>query len=195
MASSQENQITFRTRILNRHLNPNPILSHHLLSNSISFKPCIAYSSPDLTEPSPIFDTKEMRSILDSHNIGDRDWLFNLMIQSNLFNPSFRGDRIFVAPDYNHSMEQQREITVKRIEYLRDRGVFKRWLTGDSEEDELRKMALNEVLAIYDHSLVIKLGVHFFLWYILFSIQLLNFDWELRIFVLVYSIFVVNFQA
>ncbi|XP_057527950.1 acyl-coenzyme A oxidase 3, peroxisomal-like [Amaranthus tricolor] len=164
MASSQENQITFRTRILNRHLNPNPILSHHLLSNSISFKPCIAYSSPDLTEPSPIFDTKEMRSILDSHNIGDRDWLFNLMIQSNLFNPSFRGDRIFVAPDYNHSMEQQREITVKRIEYLRDRGVFKRWLTGDSEEDELRKMALNEVLAIYDHSLVIKLGVHFFLW-------------------------------
>lgn len=53
---------------------------------------------------------------------------------------------------------------MRRIEYLRDRGVFKGWLTGEGEEIELRKMAMNEVIAIYDHSLAIKLGVHVFLW-------------------------------
>lgn len=56
------------------------------------------------------------------------------------------------------------EITMRRIEYLRDCGVFKGWLTGEGEEAEMRKMALNEVLAIYDHSLAIKLGAHFILW-------------------------------
>lgn len=105
-----------------------------------------------------------MRALLDVHNIEDRDWLFNVMMQSNLFNPTVRGHRTFVCPDYNQSMEQQREITMRRIEYLRDCGVFKGWLTGEGEEAEMRKMALNEVLAIYDHSLAIKLGAHFILW-------------------------------
>lgn len=105
-----------------------------------------------------------MRSFLDSHNIEHRNWLFNIILQSNLFNPIIRGHRKFVIPDYNHSMEQQREITFKRILYLRDCGVFKGWLTGHSQEDELRNMAFNEVLALFDHSLAIKLGVHFFLW-------------------------------
>lgn len=86
------------------------------------------------------------------------------MIQNNLFNPNLRGHRVFVYPDYNQSMEQQREITMRRIEYLLDHGVFKGWLTDEGHESELRKMAFNEVLAVYDHSLAIKLGVHFFLW-------------------------------
>lgn len=53
---------------------------------------------------------------------------------------------------------------MKRIEYLLGKGVFRGWLTGDSVEQELRKLALHEVIGIYDHSLGIKLGVHFFLW-------------------------------
>uniref|UniRef100_A0A803MW09 Uncharacterized protein n=1 Tax=Chenopodium quinoa TaxID=63459 RepID=A0A803MW09_CHEQI len=161
MASS-EDQITFRTKILTRHLNPNLDSSPSSSPNLLSSSPCLSYTPPELVESEANFDTKQMRSILDSHNINHRDWLYNIMIQSNLFNPSIHGHRKFVCPDYNQSMEQQREITVKRIEYLRDCGVFLGWLTGDSEEDELRKMALNEVLAIYDHSLAIKLGVHFF---------------------------------
>jgi len=114
-----------------------------------------------------------MRALLDAHNIEDRDWLFNVMMQSNLFNPRIRGHRIFVCPDYNQSLEQQREITLRRIEYLRDCGVFKGWLTGESEQAEMRKMALNEVLTIYDHSLAIKLGVHFYLWYVQFCFYFL----------------------
>jgi len=82
-----------------------------------------------------------MRALLDAHNIQDRDWLFNLMIQSNLFNPKLRGHRVFVCLDYNQSMEQQRQFNMRRIEYLLDRGVFKGWLTDSSEESELRKDA------------------------------------------------------
>lgn len=72
---------------------------------------------------------------------------------------------MFVSPDYNQSMEQQREMTMKRIAYLLDRGVFEGWLTEKGVEAELRKLALHEVIGIYDHSLAVKLGVHFFLWY------------------------------
>lgn len=68
-------------------------------------------------------------------------------------------------PDYNQSMEQQREMTMKRISYLLDRGVFRGWLTGDGPQEELRKLALHEVIGMYDHSLAVKLGVHIFLWY------------------------------
>ncbi|KAH0778343.1 hypothetical protein KY290_004770 [Solanum tuberosum] len=53
---------------------------------------------------------------------------------------------------------------MKRIGYLLEHGVFKKWLTGKGPEDELRKLGLLDCLGIYDHSLAIKVGVHFFLW-------------------------------
>lgn len=59
-------------------------------------------------------------------------------------------------PDYNQSMEQQREMTMKRIAYLLDRGVFRGWLTGDGPQEELRKLALHEIIGMYDHSLAVK---------------------------------------
>lgn len=101
---------------------------------------------------------------MDGHNFLDRDWLFNLLVQSRLFNPKIKGGKLFVVPDYNQSMEQQREITMKRIQYLLDRGVFEGWLTGKGFDAEMRKLALLEVIEIFDHSLAIKIGVHFFLW-------------------------------
>lgn len=70
-----------------------------------------------------------------------------------------------MSPDYNQSMEQQRGVTMKRIEYLRERGVFDGFLTGRGPEAEMRKFALFDAFAVYDHSLAIKLGVHFYLWY------------------------------
>ncbi|KAJ8435619.1 hypothetical protein Cgig2_012273 [Carnegiea gigantea] len=139
-------RLCFRAQILHNHLHPT--LSPP--SSSLSASPCLAYSPADLSEPPPAFDTNRMRALLDVHNIEHRDWLFNVMIQSNLFNPTVRGHRTFVCPDYNQSMEQQREITMRRIEYLRDCGVFKGWLTGEGEEAEMRKMALNEELTSVD---------------------------------------------
>lgn len=151
-------RVTWRTQVLSNHLN------QPSMSSPLSPNPCIGFSPPELSEPFE-FDTKEMRKLLDAHNLEDRDWLFGLMKQSKLFNPREAGGRVFVSPDYNQSMEQQREMTMKRIAYLLDRGVFEGWLTEKGVEAELRKLALHEVIGIYDHSLAVKLGVHFFLWY------------------------------
>lgn len=154
----------------NRALRRAHVLANHILQSnppssnpSLSRELCLQYSPPELNE-SYGFDVKEMRKLLDGHNVVDRDWIYGLMMQSNLFNRKERGGKIFVSPDYNQTMEQQREITMKRIWYLLENGVFKGWLTETGPEAELRKLALLEVCGIYDHSVSIKVGVHFFLW-------------------------------
>jgi acyl-CoA oxidase len=88
------------------------------------------------------------------------------MEESPLFrSPCARtGSRVFVGPDLNDGKEGQREATMRRIAYLKQRGVFRGWLTEDGADAELRKLALLDCIAIYDHSLAIKIGVHFFLW-------------------------------
>ncbi|XP_027346246.1 acyl-coenzyme A oxidase 3, peroxisomal-like [Abrus precatorius] len=154
-------RVTRRTEILSNHLlcrtpPPSSILSPHS---------CLSFTPPELSNANCFaFDVKEMRILMDGHNIEERDWLFSVIIQSNLFHRKEHGGRVFVCPDYNQSMEQQREITMKRIEYLLEKGVFRGWLTGKGVEEELRKLALHEVIGMYDHSLAVKLGVHMFLW-------------------------------
>ncbi|XP_015953674.1 acyl-coenzyme A oxidase 3, peroxisomal [Arachis duranensis] len=150
-----------RTEVLSKHLFPHPLTTTALLSTSN----CLSYSPPELSSSNPVsFDTSRMRALLDGHNLDDRDWLFGLIVQSPLFNRQERGGRVFVSVDYNHTMEQQREETMRRIGYLLDRGVFRGWLTGDGPQEELRKLALHEVVSMYDHSLAVKIGVHIFLW-------------------------------
>ncbi|XP_019194231.1 PREDICTED: acyl-coenzyme A oxidase 3, peroxisomal-like [Ipomoea nil] len=152
----------FRTHVLTRHLiQENPCVDDDILLQS---SPCIGYTPPELSEPAASFDVAEMRKLMDGHNLEERDWLYGLMIQSRLFNPRSRGGKVYVWPDFNQSMEQQREITMRRIAYLSDCGVFRGWLTEKGPEAELRKLALLDVTTIFDHSLSIKLGVHFFLW-------------------------------
>ncbi|KAK3184048.1 hypothetical protein Dsin_031334 [Dipteronia sinensis] len=152
---------------MDRALERTKILSNHLVQSSsrqiLSTNACLSYSPPELAEVFD-FDVKEMRQLLDGHNLQDRDWLFNIIMQSRLFNPTKRGEKVFVTPDYNQTKEMQREITVKRIDYLLERGVFQGWLTEKGSQAELKKIALQEVTAIFDHSLSIKIGVHFFLW-------------------------------
>ncbi|BAT90052.1 hypothetical protein LR48_Vigan08g091900 [Vigna angularis] len=154
-----DHRVSRRTEILTNHLlrrapPPSSVLQPHR---------CLSYSPPELSNEFA-FDLREMRRLMDGHNLEDRDWLFSVIVQSALFNRRERGGRIFVCPDYNQSMEQQREATMRRIEYLVERGVFRGWLTGEGPEEELRKLALHEVIGMYDHSLAVKLGVHYFLW-------------------------------
>jgi acyl-CoA oxidase len=156
-----EDQVARRAQVLRNHL-ATPIPPP---PTTLSPSHCLSYSPPDLTEPFS-FNTTDMRALLDSHHLADRDWLFGLMIQSRLFNPLQRGAQVFVSPDYNQSMEQQREATMRRIDYLQDKGVYQGWLTDTGPEAELRRFAFYEVVGIYDHSLAVKLGVHFFLWYV-----------------------------
>ncbi|KAL2466601.1 Acyl-coenzyme A oxidase 3 [Abeliophyllum distichum] len=154
-------KVNFRTQVLTGHLQNH---RHATTAATIYPLPCVSYVPPEVSEQPFSFDVSSMRKLMDGHNLGDRDWLFNLMVQSKLFNPRLRGGKVFVVPDYNHSMEQQREITMKRIEYLLYHGVFEGWLTGKGPEAEMKKFALLEVIEIFDHSLAIKIGVHFFLW-------------------------------
>ncbi|OMO67805.1 hypothetical protein CCACVL1_20302 [Corchorus capsularis] len=155
-----------RTKILTNHLLQLQLQSSaspNSSTASLSSNACLSFTPPELSE-TYAFDIKEMRKLVDRHHVEERDWLFGMMRQSEVFNPRERGGKVFVTPDYNQSMEQQREMTWKRIEYLRDRGVFKGWLTERSEESEMRCFACMEVMCTFDHSLAIKVGVHFFLW-------------------------------
>ncbi|XP_019172423.1 PREDICTED: acyl-coenzyme A oxidase 3, peroxisomal-like [Ipomoea nil] len=156
---SSTDKVKFRTKVLSRHLNQQS--SHPLILES---SPCLSYAPPELSEKPAAFDVFEMRKLMDGHNLQERDWVYGIITQSRLFNPRGRGGKVFVGADYNQSMEQQREMTMKRIGYLLDCGVFQGWLTGKGPEAELRKLALLEVVAIFDQSLSVKIGVHFMLW-------------------------------
>ncbi|XP_011013714.1 PREDICTED: acyl-coenzyme A oxidase 3, peroxisomal-like [Populus euphratica] len=156
---SSINTASRRTRILHNHL----VQSHSKPTSCLQSNSCLSYSPPELAE-SFDFDVKEMRKILDFHNLEDRDWLFGVIKQGSVFNGKERGGRLFVSPDYNQTMEQQREMTMKRIEYLLERGAFDGWLTKKGVQAELKKLAFLEVIQIFDHSLSVKIGVHFFLW-------------------------------
>ncbi|RWW66523.1 hypothetical protein BHE74_00026109 [Ensete ventricosum] len=153
-----------RTAVLAGHLLRGSAPADDRSSALIEPAACLQYSPPELSEKPPAFDTASLRRVLDGHDIEGRDWLFRLMEESPLFCPHRRGGRTFVAPDYNQTMEQQREVTMRRIEYLLAHGVFEGWLTGSGPDALLRKFAFFECIGVYDHSLAIKLGVHFFLW-------------------------------
>jgi acyl-CoA oxidase len=90
--------------------------------------------------------------------------MFNLMASSELFQAKKVGNMIFLSPDYNQPMEEQRDVTLARILFLREKGVFKGWLTDRTQESDLKRSALFESFGIFDHSLAIKLGVHIHLW-------------------------------
>ncbi|OEL25806.1 Acyl-coenzyme A oxidase 3, peroxisomal [Dichanthelium oligosanthes] len=127
--------------------------------------PCLSYAPPESAEPAPAFSPVELRALLDGHHLTERDWVFRVMEESQLFCPRQRGSgsRVFVAPDYNDGKEAQREATMRRVAHLAQRGVFRGWLTEHGADAELCKLALLECLGVYDHSLAIKIGVHFFL--------------------------------
>ncbi|KAD7116818.1 hypothetical protein R6Q59_006472 [Mikania micrantha] len=152
-------RVNFRTQVLTRHLQ-----NHASTNDLLHAAPCVNYSPPELSEPPADFDSKSLRKLLDGQSMEDIDYIFNLMIQSNLFCPRERGGKMFIAPDYNQSMEQQREMTMRRIIHLRDQGAFDEWFSKKGPEGDLWRFAIAESVSVYDHSLGIKLGVHFFLW-------------------------------
>ncbi|RAL45048.1 hypothetical protein DM860_003807 [Cuscuta australis] len=161
---SSTEKFNFRTKVLSGHLNQHGSDNSNSGPSILRSSPCLSYAPPELSEEPAAFDVSAMRKLLDGHNLEDRDWLYGMMIQSELFNPVVRGGKVFVGVDFNHPMEKQRELTMRRIEYLLEIGVFRGLLTDNGPEAELRKLALLEVTSLFDHSLSVKLGVHFLLW-------------------------------
>uniref|UniRef100_A0A7I4CTY5 Acyl-coenzyme A oxidase n=1 Tax=Physcomitrium patens TaxID=3218 RepID=A0A7I4CTY5_PHYPA len=110
------------------------------------------------------FDKSIMRELLDGHHVDLRDSFTDLLMSSDLFTSKRVGDRVFASPNFNLTMAEQRDKTLERILFLRSEGVFKGWLSDSSVDDALKRAALFETMGIFDHSLVIKLGVHIHLW-------------------------------
>ncbi|KAJ4841378.1 hypothetical protein Tsubulata_033361 [Turnera subulata] len=160
--------VTRRARILTNHLllhthhHQEAIAPSSQLPNLYS-NACLSFSPPELTETIR-FDTEEMRRLLDAHHIPERDYLYNLIQEGEVFNPVKKGGRVFLMPDYNQPMEQQKEVTMRRIKWLLDRGVYKGWCTESGPEADLRNLAMQEVLRSYDLALGIQMSAHFFLW-------------------------------
>jgi hypothetical protein len=105
---------------------------------------------------------------------------FNVWFASSeLFWAKKVSNMVFLAPNYNEPMEEQRDKTLAQILFLREKGTFKGWLTEHTQQFEFRWSALCESLDIFDHSLSIKLGVHFYLWYgcCLISVSLMFANW------------------
>ena len=73
------------------------------------------YAPPESAENAPAFRPTELRALLDGHHLMERDWVFHVMEESQLFCPRQRGggSRVFVAPDYNDGKEAQREATMR----------------------------------------------------------------------------------
>ncbi|XP_020099842.1 acyl-coenzyme A oxidase 3, peroxisomal-like [Ananas comosus] len=169
-SSSSFDRFSRRAAVIARHLRDPALPAAASTAAAIEAAPCLRYTPPELSEGPPAFEPRELRRLLDGHGVAERDWLFRAMEESPLFCPRRRGGsgegRVFVAPDYNQTKEQQREMTMRRIGHLKSRGVFEGWLTAAAGDDEaeMRKLAFLECLGIYDHSLAIKIGVHFFLW-------------------------------
>ncbi|OAY80584.1 Acyl-coenzyme A oxidase 3, peroxisomal [Ananas comosus] len=169
-SSSSFDRFSRRAAVIARHLRDPAPPAAASTAAAIEAAPCLRYTPPELSEGPPAFEPRELRRLLDGHGVAERDWLFRAMEESPLFCPRRRGGsgegRVFVAPDYNQTKEQQREMTMRRIGHLKSRGVFEGWLTAAAGDDEaeMRKLAFLECLGIYDHSLAIKIGVHFFLW-------------------------------
>ena len=105
-----------------------------------------------------------MRLLLEGHDIETRDRVFNLMIESDLFVSKRIGDKVLVSPNFNQPRDHSREQTVARIRYLQSQGVFNGWATDRSYEGSLRHLASYETLTMFDHSLIVKISVHFHLW-------------------------------
>ncbi|KAJ4850820.1 hypothetical protein Tsubulata_037026, partial [Turnera subulata] len=155
--------VTRRARILTNHL---LLHTHHHHQEAIApssqlpnltSNACLSFSPPELTETIR-FDTREMRRLLDAHHIPERDYLYNLIQEGEVFNPVKKGGRVFLMPDYNQTMEKQREVTMRRIKWLLDRGVYKGWCTETGPEADLRNLAMQEVLRSYDLALGIQMG-------------------------------------
>ncbi|KAJ4841282.1 hypothetical protein Tsubulata_009567 [Turnera subulata] len=147
-----------RARILTSHL-----LRHEASSlahpSALTSNVCLSFSPPELTETIS-FDTKEMRRLLDAHHIAERDWVFGLIEGGELFNPVKKGGKVFVMPDRNQPFQQQREMNMRRIKYLYDKGVHK----DSGPEWYMKNFAMQEVLRTYDIALGGLMAVHFFLW-------------------------------
>lgn len=101
---------------------------------------------------------------MDGHDVELRDKVFDLMRQSKLFHYKTVGDLTYLQANYNDSLDTQRQLTMDRLVYFKEHGLFKGCLTNATPEQQMQTSAFFECLALFDHSSYVKVGVHIRLW-------------------------------
>lgn len=104
---------------------------------------------PGVVAARPAFDVKKMRELLDMNNFELRDSFYELFR-----NPVF-------AHRYNETLEQERTRTIQRWRLIAKTGVFINTLREFTVEGRQRYEATMESVAAVDHSLDIKMSVHY----------------------------------
>eukprot|EP00897_Mesotaenium_endlicherianum_P007553 jgi/Mesen1/6826/ME000035S06196 len=157
-----DKKVSRRTALLARHLTE---VHTSLGLDVLEKESCLQYMPPESHSGKPAFDIGAMRALLDGDGAATYDSMFALFAANEVFWPKdARKERLYTSMDYNSTKEEQREITMQRILFLRDRGYLKGYLTDNSIENIRRVSYMHDALSIYDHSLSIKLGVHMNLW-------------------------------
>ncbi|CDF33165.1 Acyl-COA oxydase [Chondrus crispus] len=104
---------------------------------------------PGVVAPRPVFDIKKMRELLDMNNFALRDSFYELFK-----NPVF-------FPRYNESLAEQRARTIQRWRLIAKTGVFHNTLQTFTAEGRQRYEATLESVGAMEHSMEIKMGVHY----------------------------------
>lgn len=104
---------------------------------------------PGVVAARPAFDKMKMRQILDMNNFELRDSFYRLFK-----NPIF-------APRYNETLAEERARTIQRWRLIAKTGVFHNALRKFTVEGRQRYEATLESVGALDHSLDIKMGVHY----------------------------------
>eukprot|EP00899_Mesostigma_viride_P024497 jgi/Mesvir1/5231/Mv15357-RA.1 len=145
----------WRTSVIGKHL-----AAHDSLPlQNIERSPCMAYTPPEKNECPPAFSTDEMRAVLDVHHLDVRDQLYELFATDDMF----KGKKGFSMVNYDATVAELREKNMARILHLVKKGWYKGCLSTDPNV-MWRMAAVGEAVGLYDHSLGVKLGVHFQLW-------------------------------
>lgn len=104
---------------------------------------------PGVVATRPAFDLPKMRQLLDMNNIALRDSLYDLFKH-----PAF-------IPRYNESLAEERTRTIQRWRLIAKTGVFHNTLRKFTADSRQKYEATLESVAAIDHSLDIKMGVHY----------------------------------
>ncbi|CAM6111624.1 unnamed protein product [Calypogeia fissa] len=160
----ERGRLSRRTSILAKHFLQNSAHHQQQQARALESVPCFQYTPPEDNSGVPAFDTATMRELLDGHHVEFRNKFFDLLRQSELFHYKTIGDLTYLQANYGDSLDAQRQLTMDRLLYLKEHGLFKGCLTNQTPEKQMETAAFFECMASFDHSMSIKAGVHIHLW-------------------------------
>jgi len=104
---------------------------------------------PGVVAAKPAFDVARMRSLIELNDHELREQLYNLFKE-----PVFH-------PRYGETLAQERERTMRKWQRIAESGVFHGSISAGTAAGRRRYEAIMETVGMLDHSLDIKMSVHY----------------------------------